>query len=1703
VRSLWPLVDPRPAVHPTLLTVPLAPPVAVRGCSSLLSVLWICLQSLALSTSLMYTSPPVVQSDGSLRSAAAHQPPPPLTSDAAQQQMQRRLEAYAQQQQAQQASTQHQQQQPPSRTPPSQQPSSAAELLAQRSFLLPAASANSSQSLLHTSATTAQQQPYVTSVYTGGTTMSASPTRVAPASRESEQQPAANQSGTSNVLRERLAKQEANLKTLRAQSPLDAPSPVATSNPHGVVIPPLRFPNASPTSVGGSNSSGGSSARSVPLAQSNESATYFSSGGDLALIMRVRLDTGVQELEVPYGIHSQSLASAFGARHGLKQAQINLLATAISSHLDLLEQYQSAATTQTHTGQSTWRSNAAGSDSVDHLAVTQVTPYPSASPAASMEVQIGSPSVSPEVLARQRAHSRGRSGEGSSGEESLGRGKERVFLQPRPEGQKSAGAETLQYAVATQDSDVDSDISGSVHEAELMNELDDQDLLDGTTEMEASNARTRKLRMDDLSSSHGGRGQINATLNVTQSSTQSAQRTPGPRRSPLKRADARNAPDSVELARRIVTASSSPKKRILHAPNYSAISLRPQKAYKPSGTLSISGSGRSAWKMISNVTESDRDVLQGLKGVIPTEELERREAERQRLEAREQVLKDLREQAALAASQSGASGAADASFSTPTPTLQFGASFQLYQRESQRALSATRQDHGKLKQAREHAEWLKQNAGIPFVSPVSKSLALKRAENLKLEAAGLHDRLHGDSAALFRKKQALRRRKEEEAAAQARLAQYKVTGKSKQIVEESRANHGYGGESANVRLYEDDQARTAAAEARRAKYLEQFKSQRQLDDEANCTHQPVISELAQRVQNTEPIWTRSRTSEHGQQKIMKIARELQRREAEEAKQMTFHPVINPVSVEIALARRAETYPEEEQALINASLGGRSRSRSLSAGRPASARGSISSSVSPGRRRSALMPDSHSERGRSAGPPGSQSERGRSVPPLGSQSERGRSASPGIGHDATERLYREAGLRRLRAAQLQAQHDDKTQPFWPGTNIGLPASSNATPLSPSARAHATRRQLRALDFLSQHSHAAGPGPSGEVIDWSHEKKRMEAIHTSQLKAIHQQFLERNIDFVRKKAEALARVKDRFVNSAGKYEYDAATHSYRFRPFGQPQLIANQKQFAENYEADSVYKPFHEYKHRTYGAATAATGATGTDEKEDGRGSAGKPALTGPAMYSGSAGQLVSSHSATLLAKREKQRVHLIFMLLDVLGVGKIDISCTGMIDDIPSETDRKIVQSVFDRQERLQLSRSQHAGGGSKQDTRDNSPSKHLHPASHSRSQSTSHSPAPTSPQTTSITAGGVTLEVGEIEFPTTAAGAWSLDEEQFVTEFHRAYKLLIQREGPQASNGVSSARGSAATSRAISGSATPSAGHASQYAQSRNRSRRGSFGSTTGSISSIREGNEPKAFLHAGEGSGGRGRSVSASRLKLNLSSSGAQSTMTTAPHSPSGSSVHGGSSIFNELTPRTLAAASEGEQQVGKPKISSKSERLAQASHDRLIAAMVQDKSLLMATGTAAAGKDGTKSKISLSPRMASTDLTTTAALPTRRKSVNSPSTAVVGFDFGTTASAKTASFGRQGDSRANLQIGETRSRSRSPSPAPNPATTSAPRVLRERSSSGAGQSASPRRDSAETSSALPPRAPPKRVSSSVTPPPHSLASLAAAEEDLNYETD
>ena len=221
-----------------------------------------------------------------------------------------------------------------------------------------------------------------------------------------------------------------------------------------------------------------------------------------------------------------------------------------------------------------------------------------------------------------------------------------------------------------------------------------------------------------------------------------------------------------------------------------------------------------------------------------------------------------------------------------------------------------------------------------------------------------------------------------------------------------------------------------------------------------------------------------------------------------------------------------------------------------------------------------------------------------------------------------------------------------------------------------------------------------------------------------------------------------------------------------------------------------------------------------------------------------------------------------MTLDAAGVGKIDPSCSNLLEDIPSTTDRRIVESIFNKLNARARSRS-------------NSPTKHSRSASLALPGSildavvspiqSSDSREPLSPI---ASVNGLDYPSGSLQVPLVS---WSLTLEEFTAQFLLAYKLLVQREGPQASAGVLSTRGSAQQSRIQSGAVTPGIGAAGAGANA-SHSRRGSFYSQNqGSLLSghTREPSEPHSFLHSGSGLGGKGHSRRGSALSLDLGSTG------------------------------------------------------------------------------------------------------------------------------------------------------------------------------------------------------------------------------------------
>ena len=1256
--------------------------------------------------------------------------------------------------------------------------------------------------------------------------------------------------GTSSLLRDRIRAQEENLRALRSQSPIQRNSNPVTPlgiNHNGIHIPPLRFP---PTNI----SSGASSTRSsapVTLPQSNESATYFDAGGDLALIMRVRLDSGVQQLEVPYGVHAQSLASAFGTRHGLKSAQIHLLATAIASHLDLLDQYQSEAASNAQTEMNTWRGDehAQSSYPYQHQQQQHYPPhdsqhYPQASsldqlspnsydPASSNHLQMPSASPAPSTAVEV----------GSATPESALTDPINAYphqLPPRP-----------QLYVSNPDDDQDENGQPDKYAHAMMGDnrslegAENEDLDEQDIDNDSHGHYNDGSYADDHNEDGEGLDSLHRSTN--DSSRRASHRQPTPSnlhsnpQTPSNRTPSRQSTSTGRGVRR----------------RPPAISISPTRPpFRPTAPPTTGG----AWKMLSNSSVSDRDVLKGLKGSLDVEEMRARLGD------------------------GGSPKKVGTSHHRPLDDAAAGLTLPL----SPAGQRAAQRD---LQRAREYQQWLDDHPNMPFVSPKSRELAYK----FEKERFDLVQTDPNNPSTVMTKREASRRRRAEEAAGESHLNLFKVSGKSAEIVaNRARARSQSGArsgasKSAALRLYQSDAERAQRRAEKFAALQERLKAEKEAEEKAACTFKPALNRLAQSVVVTEPIWARSKINYLRQQKNKVLERELRRRREEEEKHLTFRPSLNPVSVEIALAKRGELLGpnDPETAIIPHANGDGQLLMSASSS-------SIDSyTADRGRSLSRARSRSHSRSGSISSAAGVDSVRARSVSPSM------------VGHAASERLHNESVLRRARQAQLAAEVDSIAQPFTPLSS----SSMSDLPGSPYQRLRETRRQLQTLDFLAKHQSAVAAvmGNDGNQVqapipdvDWMTEKKRMEHVHKEQLKAIHQSFLNRNDEFLKKKKEYMDRISSRFQNRNGEYRYDAATHKWEFQPFFTPHLVSKHPT-PIGYDPNDVYqraigqvKPLH-------------PSSTGEDA------SSNETRLTGPALYSGSSPQLVSSKSAQLLAKRESQRVQLLFMILDAPGTGYIDASCAALIDDIPSNTDRQIVRTIFDQQ-----SRSSRTSSPTPAKRTSASPT----PAHATMGESEAFSPI--------VGTSGQVYPTGSLTLP----HSWRLDLPTFEKLFHHQYTRLVQRQGPQASVGVASARGSVAASRAASGSATPSAhmfaaaaGLHPQMRPSRRNSpsQSHSRSSSADPHAAVSSNSRRGSFLGAlsNNGNGSLSRSGSATPTRFGLSArSGVSPT----------ASQHSGGEFHFDFAAAMTAATQFYRQPQFKPQISSKSHALAERNHQQLL---------------------------------------------------------------------------------------------------------------------------------------------------------------------------
>lgn len=309
---------------------------------------------------------------------------------------------------------------------------------------------------------------------------------------------------------------------------------------------------------------------------------------------------------------------------------------------------------------------------------------------------------------------------------------------------------------------------------------------------------------------------------------------------------------------------------------------------------------------------------------------------------------------------------------------------------------------------------------------------------------------------------------------------------------------------------------------------------------------------------------------------------------------------------------------------------------------------------------------------------------------------------------------------------------------------------------------------------------------------------------------------------------------------------------------------------------------------------------------------RPMLTGPALYSGSAPQLVSARSASLLAQRETQRIQLLFLLLDAAGIGSIDASVSPLIADIPNPLDRKIVTAIFARMERKAAKQQTQGASDSSSD-----------PATIAQMSSSS--------DTLNVTLSPLQLRgeaqpAGHMSMPAAAAN-WSLTFDQFASLFRDEYRRHVQREGPQASSSMAGVRESAAASRAMSGANTPGAGHSSRR------------GSAHGSMmhrarSSSPHQTQPHAYLHSGTGTGGKGHTRQASLGNEQDRSRSA------SPHSSrsSRSASRRGSARFASTDFDGLNASGAGADADFRPHLSRRSEELANRNHTALLASLAAD---------------------------------------------------------------------------------------------------------------------------------------------------------------------
>lgn len=1249
----------------------------------------------------------------------------------------------------------------------------------------------------------------------------------------------------------------------------------------------------------------------MALPQSNESATYFalppadtasSDGGDedepaLALLMRVRLDSGVHELAVARGADAATLAARFGREHALRPQQVYLLGVAIAQHLQLAEQYQadadadaSATHSAAHSQQSTARRNEDQQQQQQHaqldatsVASTQATPERERH--GQQQQQQPQPDSREQQAAYAPAPAPNPAQAAEAPEEALARTVLRPVLHATDGNDRGLGAGAGSSGGG---GDAFGDDDGYGGAEEVLHGYSDSDYSDATHSRPRSRGRSRSRDRDGSVSPSAAEPRA-ANANGRSRS----------RRQPGASGTAGAAASASGTAKKSGAKSPSPLRKAARSrsPRFAPaapVSPGPFRTQLSSPSRAAAGAS-TAWATLSNSTVSDRDILRHLKGAPDLKELDRLLEEKQIAEKRRAIAAEAAAAAAAAAAGAASSGDPNAaapgpgdesdpgrgqSASPPAPALEYGASYAAHLAQTEAAYSrAERQRAAQLEVAQRHAAWLAQNQNMPFVSPRSQSLAASRAER-HAEARRAHDdalaagadekeaRAHLDSLSLRSKRAALARAREEEDKARG-AALYRMGARSRQLVDDLRANQSSaaaGPASAALRMYAEGQRAAAERDAARSAGRERqgvWQTERERDEAENCTFKPQLSALAHLVRPRSPIWRRSKPERDRGRTA--IEREMAARAQEEDKQLTFRPTINPVSEQLARAKSQLTQSRLKTALV--ALGSRPRSAGSSPGRAGAGAGSELESLA--------------------------------------------------GMVASDRLYGEAEFRALKAAQRQAQNDEIVQPFHPT----LSAHAQPLPGEPRARVAQTRRQLKTLAFLEKHRRQlaalgleggvpatpASPthwgsigGQSASPVDWAAEKRRLERLQKDQLKTIHAQFLARNQDFLAKKKESLERISSRFRNSEGAYAYDPQAHAYVFRPFFAPQLnttSSSGRTGADGSKGGRAKQPQPQQAHaQLLGEGSSAERSSSSSSVPITGSGAGGPAL-------------VSRRSSSLLRTRESERVSLLFALLDCAGTGAVDSSCRALVDDIPGALDRRIVAAIFERMDRRGASRrasDSHAHNEEKQQ------------------RSASPSAASAEADSSFYFSGGGGGSLAPIR------ADWTLDAVQFADLFAREQKRLVQREGPQGTEGLIAGRASAQASRASSGASTPG------------------FGGGGGGVGGLGSGSVARGYCDRRDSFGGGGNSRSGSRSR---SAGHSRSTSVDRGHvdaSPrpawdssrrSSASVHGAdeSDAHPSFTPR----------------IRRKSELLAARNHEQLLATMMWEQHAISGVQHAHNGDD------------------------------------------------------------------------------------------------------------------------------------------------------